>query len=654
LRPLAAADVLTLVAGRLGVDRLPEPVTAMILDKAAGHPLFSEQLAYSLRDSGLLVLRGNACWLAPGADLRTATLPPTLQAAIIQRIDRLTPMQQTTIKVAGLIGQSFMARQLQAVYPTADAPAAIDDDLAVLDQLDLTPRDHSTPEPTYRFKHIVIQEAAYSLMLASQRRPLHRAVAEWYEQVYAPDLVPVYPLLAHHWRAALDGDAPDAAIAGKAIDYLGKAGEQAARNNANIEAAAFYQDAVGLLALLPETAERNALELTLQLALAGALSVTRGYSAPEVKRAYDRARALTQEMGPAPQRLMVLGGLVQFYSLAGEWRIARDLAEQLVASFEALGDPTQLGGSQYGGLSLILYYMGELAEARAQAERAIACYDPVRHSALAAVFGRDPGVSAYNTLASVLWSLGFPDQAVAAGERALALAREVAHPPSIAFALGSLTGIYLFRREVAPALACLDSALVEVAASGDSPFFAGAGANFRALALALQGDGAGSLAQGRQGLAIYRAAGARAANTSAFFVMGMAHALLGQFAEGLQAVDEGLALADSMGEYCWQSELFRVRGELLLRQNPDNPAAAEEAFAQALASARRLQARSGELRAAVSLARLWRRQNRQREAHALLHEIYDWFTEGFDTPDLREARALLDALRQDPAAQVTA
>jgi class 3 adenylate cyclase/tetratricopeptide (TPR) repeat protein len=653
LRPLPAADIATLVAMALGVERLPEPVTSMILDKAAGHPLFSEELACSLRDSGLLVTRGNTCLLAPGADLRSATLPPTLQAAIIQRIDCLSPSQQTIIKVAGVIGQRFLPQQLQAIYPAAEAPASLDADLAVLDRLDLTPRDPGAAEPAYHFKHIVIQEAAYSLMLASQRRPLHRAVAEWYEATYAADPVPVYPLLAHHWRAALEGAPPDPATAGKAIDYLQKAGEQAARNNANVGAAAFYQDAVDLLPALPETAERNALELALQLALAGALSVTRGYSAPEVKRAYDRARALTQEMGPTPQRLMVLGGLIQFYSLAGEWRIARDLAADLVASFEALGDPTQMGGSQYGGLSLILYYMGELAEARVQAEKAIVCYDPVRHRHLAAVFGQDPGVNAYNYLGAVLWTQGFPDQALVAGERALALARELAHLPSLVFTLYFLAGIHLFRREVAEGLAYLDSGDAEVAALGDSPFFTGASTNFRAMALAWQGDGAGSLAQGRRGLAIYRASGSRAATTTAFATLGQAHALLGQYTEGLQAVGEGLDLAESMGEYCWKPELFRVRGELLLGQDPANPAAAEAAFQQAIASARRQQARSLELRAAVNLARLWRSQ-RPREAEALLREIYDWFTEGFATPDLREARALLDALRQDLTPSVTA
>lgn len=248
LDPLSPTDALALVCQRLGVDRLPEPVAALIQEKAEGHPFFSEELAYALRDSGLIHIVPNGggpatCLLSPDAgDLHELSFPDTVQGVIISRIDRLSPTQQLTLKVASVIGRTFAERLLRDIYPIEADKPALADTLRTLEQLDLTLLERPEPELTYVFKHIITQEVAYNLMLFSQRRQLHRAVAEWYETTHAADLSPYYALLAHHWQGADE--------VAKVIDYLEKAGEQALRSYANREALDFFAQA---LALEPRT-----------------------------------------------------------------------------------------------------------------------------------------------------------------------------------------------------------------------------------------------------------------------------------------------------------------------------------------------------------------------------------------------------------------
>ncbi len=239
LQPLAASDTIGLVCQRLCVDALPEPVTTLILEKAEGHPFFSEELAYALRDSGVLQIADRRAHIAPGVDIKTLNLPDTVEGVVTSRIDLLTPGQQLTVKVASVIGRIFAYRVLEQVHPVSSDRPRLPDYLNHLQNLDVTPLVTPPPDLSYMFKHIITQEVAYNLLLFEQRRQLHRAVAEWYERGFARDLSPYYPLLAHHWLNASQSSPSDPATI-KALDYLEKAGEAALRNYANREAVDYF------------------------------------------------------------------------------------------------------------------------------------------------------------------------------------------------------------------------------------------------------------------------------------------------------------------------------------------------------------------------------------------------------------------------------
>jgi predicted ATPase/class 3 adenylate cyclase len=654
LGALAPDDVAAVVAQRLGVTRLPEPVSALIRQRAEGHPFFSEELACALRDAGWISVSGGECRVAPGVDLSAITFPDTLHGVIISRIDRLAPSQQVTLKTASVIGRLFSAGLLHAIHPLALAPEALAGELDVLDRLDLTPLYQREPERAYLFKHVITHEATYYLMPEGQRRPLHRAVAEWYEQTHAHDLAASYPLLAYHWQRAL-GDAPsDPELINKTIDYMQKAGAQAARNNANPEAVRFYQDALALLARLPETPERNLRELEFLLALVGPLVVTRGPAAHVVREVYDRAYALAEGGAATPSLLPVLYGLIRFHVGRAEYQEARTLADRLVHLAESMGDAEHLGGSHYAGVGYSLFNLGELATARAALEHAIALYDPDRHGHLAFQYGRDPGEGALDLLAIVLWVMGYPDQALERSAQALALAQRLKHPTTLGSALGYAAQLHVLRGEAQAGLAEADT-LLTLATEHAAPVMSIGGALYKARALGALGRGAEGLTLFHEGLAIYQSTGA-ASNAQVLCPLAEICLQAGQIAEGLAAADEGLRVVVERGERWLEAELYRLRGELLLAQNPPAPkgasqeahAEAERCFAEALAVARRQDAKGWELRAAVSLGRLRLRQGQRAEAQALVAGVYGWFTEGADTGDLRAARDLLAELAGDP------
>jgi predicted ATPase/class 3 adenylate cyclase len=646
LGALPPDDVAALVAQRLGVTGLPAPVTALIRQRAEGHPFFSEELACALRDAGWISVAGGECRVAPGVDLSAVTFPDTLHGVIISRIDRLAPSQQVTLKTASVIGRLFLVRLLQAIHPLDLAPEALAGELDVLDRLDLTPLYEPEPEPAHLFKHVITHEATYYLMPEGQRRPLHRAVAEWYEEAHAADLAAFYPLLAYHWRHAL-GDAPsDPDLIAKTLDYMQKAGAQAARNNANPEAVRFYQDALALLALLPATPERDLRELEILLALVGPLVVTRGPAAPGVREVYDRAYALAEAGAATPSMLPVLYGLIRFHVGRAEYQEARSLADHLVHLAESMGDAEQLGGSHYVSMAYSLFNLGELATARAALEQAVRLYDPARHGHLAFQLGRDPGEGALDLLAILLWVLGYPDQALERSAQALALARQLNHPTTLGSALGYAEQLRVLRGE-APAALAETEALLALSAEHAAPVLAVGGALYKARALAALGRTAEGLALFREGSAIYESTGAAG---TAQILCPLAEICLraGQIAEGLAAADAGLRVAEERGERWLEAELYRLRGELLLAQDPPDRAEAERCFTEALAVARRQEAKGWELRAAVSLGCLRQRQGQPAAAQALVAEVYDWFTEGHDTGDLCAARDLLDELAGKP------
>jgi predicted ATPase len=383
-------------------------------------------------------------------------------------------------------------------------------------------------------------------------------------------------------------------------------------------------------------------ELGMQLALGAALIVTKGYAALEVGHAYTRARELCHQVGDTAHLCPVLYGLWGFYHLRGEMLTTRELAAQLLTLAQRQHNQAfLLQGHRAMGDSL--YWLGDFVPALAHLEQGMALYDPQQHRTHTALYGQDPGTGCLAYAALVLWRLGYPDQALHRSHEALTLAAELSHPFNLTHALGYAVMLHLDRREWHMAQEQNEAMMALATEQGFAPRVALA-ARYRAvLVLRTQGQGEEIIAILHQNLAARRATGLppRAGQLA---TLAEAYRHAGQLEEGLRLVAEALAVADTTGERVAETELHRLRGEFLLALSADNLAEAEACFQQALAVARRQQAKSLELQAAMSLSRLWQCQGKRAEARGLLAPIYGWFTEGFDTADLQEAKALLEAL----------
>jgi predicted ATPase len=406
-----------------------------------------------------------------------------------------------------------------------------------------------------------------------------------------------------------------------------------------------------VLATLPDTPERAQQELVMQTTLGLALIATKGYAAPEVLQAYERARGLCQQVGDTPQRFQVLRELWYFYLLRMELRTARELGEQLLTLAQHVGDPALLLEAHYA-LGNTLNYLGELASAQAHFAQGIALYDPEQHWSHAARYGQDPGVACRAYAAATLWWLGYPDQALQRSHEALTLAREPAHPYSLGFALFFAAMLHQFRREWPLTQERAEAAIALSAEQGFVHWGAGgtilwgwALAERYAEPVAGQEQEEEGMARMHQGLAAWQATGPEAVRPYFLALLAMASAKVGQLEEGFTRLDEALAVAHDRGECRWEAELYRLKGEVLLVHAAEHHTEAETCFRQALVIARRQEAKSWELRAALGLARLGQRQGKRNAAHAWLAPIYGWFTEGFDTADLQEAKALSDELQ---------
>jgi predicted ATPase len=382
--------------------------------------------------------------------------------------------------------------------------------------------------------------------------------------------------------------------------------------------------------------------LTLYIGLGAALQVTKGQAAPEVERAYIQARALCQQVGETPQLVPVLLGLYRFYLVRSQFHTARELGETLLRLAQHADDPALTVLAHYV-LGMTWFWLGALPLARQHLEEGIARYTPDQSRALVFRMGIDPGVGCRAYAAWTLWLLGYPEQAMARLHNALALAHELSHPYSLAYTRFWAAEVYQLYRNV-PAVYEHAEAAVALSTEQGFPLWAAVGTSIRGWALAQQGQGETGMAQVRQGVAAWRATSATMFVPYLCTLLADVSAHLGYLEDGLQALAEAHTLVEQHEERFWEAEIYRLRGVLLLRQ-PGTPQAEAGAWLQrALDVARRQQAKSLELRAAMSLARLWQQQGKQAEACELLAPIYDWFTEGFDTADLQEAKALLETL----------
>jgi predicted ATPase len=440
-------------------------------------------------------------------------------------------------------------------------------------------------------------------------------------------------LVAQHYTAA--------GCTAQAVIYWQRAGQQAGDRSAYLEAISHLTTGIELLKTLPETPEHTQQALTLHIALGAALLMTKGPGAPEVEHAYTQARALCQQVGETPELAPVLLGLWRFYLARPRLHTTREIGETLLRLAQHAYDPALAVIAHYT-LGATGMWLGALPAARQHLEAGIALYTPDQRCARVFHIGQDPGVACRALAAQILWLLGYPEQALACRHEALALAHELSHPYSLTFARLWATIVSQLCRDVS---AVHEQAEAIVALSTEQGFthWAAWGTSLRGWALAMQGQGEEGIAQVRQGIAAWRATGGALGVPYFCTVLAEVSDHLGRTADCFQALAEAHTLVKQHEERWWEAEIYRLRGVLLLK-HPVMQQEAEACFQRAMDVARRQEAKSLELRAAMSLSRLWQRQGKRDEARELLAPLYSWFTEGFDTADLQEAKALLDEL----------
>jgi tetratricopeptide (TPR) repeat protein len=498
----------------------------------------------------------------------------------------------------------------------------------------------------YTFKHVLTQEVTYQSLLRRTRRQYHARLAQVLEAGF-PEVAETQPeLLAQHYTVA--------GLSTQAIRYWHRAGQRAVERSANVEAISHFTQGLEVLKTLPETSEHIQQELILQLALASPLLMIKGHTAPEVEHAYSRALDLCQQIDDSPQRFSALMGLWRFYFSRAQLRTARELSEQCFMLAQRMNDVVLLHEAHLA-LGSTLFHMGELIAARSHLEQGIALYEPQRCRALTFSRGVDTGVTCLSRLAWILWMLGYPEQALACSQRALALAYESSHAYSLGFALHFAALVHQARREAERVQEHAEAVIALSQAQG-FVLWGGGGMFTRGWALVEHGATQEGITQLRQGLSTWWSMENYLGRTQILARLAEAYGKSGQTAEGLRAIEEALATVSQHAEHYHEAELYRLKGQLLLQQAAQGydrhlPATRtaliaeiEACFRQALDIARRQEAKSWELRAAINLSHLLLQQGQRAAAHQLLIQVYEWFTEGFDTPDLQEAQALRTAV----------
>jgi class 3 adenylate cyclase/predicted ATPase len=627
LDPLPPASAGAFLNALLGHDASLTSLKRLLIERTEGNPFFLEESVRTLVETG--VLEGEPGAYRQALRQPTIQVPATVQAVLAARIDRLPPEEKQLLQAAAVIGTEVPLPLLQAI---AELPeGGLHRALAHLQAAEFLYETQLYPERAYTFKHALTQQVAYQSLLTSTRQRYHVQLAQTLEG--HPETMETQPeLLAHHYT--------EAGLAAAAVGYWQRAGERSKARSAYAEAVAHLTKGLEVLQTLPDTLECTQHELDMQVALGQALQVTKGLSAPEVGHAYARARELCQRVGDTTQLFVVLAGLAEFYRARGELEAARELGEQFLALAQNQHDPERLAHA-YSVLGRVLLFLGEFAPAHVHLERALAISAPPGDSFLTSRFDRVARAIAHGPLVWALWLLGYPDQALTRSHAMLTYAQELQHAFILARALHDVMTLHKLRGEANAAQEWAEAALAIATDQGFGQSIALATFT-RGWALAAQGQHEEGMAQMRHGLAARRAEGAGATLTEYPTLLGEAYGRIGQAEEGLRLLAEALAVVDKDPWY--EAELYRIKGELLLRQDVADAPQAEACFQQAIAVARRQQAKSYELRAAMSLSRLWQQQAKRDGARQLLAEVYGWFTEGFHTPDLQEARALLEEL----------
>jgi predicted ATPase/energy-coupling factor transporter ATP-binding protein EcfA2 len=596
---------------------LPDSLVAQIYQRTRGVPLLVEEFTRIISES-----------------VHASDIPATLQDLVLARLSRMSSNREVA-QVAATLGREFHYDILAAVV-SADSQTLLAE-LEKLVSAEILRVKGQPPNSTYVFKHTLLEEALHDALSEEEQKRLHRKIAEATE-VRFPEVAERQPeLLAQHFT--------EAGLDEKAVGYWLKAAIRSRERFANVEAISHLTKGLALLEKLVPSPERDARELELLGLLGTATIATRGYADPEVGPVFDRARALCERLGETPQRFAMMWGNYAFHVVRGDFRLCADLAEEAIEFGERLHDPGILMEAFFlRGLAML--YRGDFSGAHKWCDLSIAKYDDRARTAYwSTLIGEDAGVTNRCYLALSLWHIGYPERALQLSRETLSLAREINHSFSLEYALHHTGWLHPLCR-LGVETEATGEEQIRIATDQGFPFWHATGTLFRAAGLLLQGKLETGLVLLENGLNAYRATGAELALPYYLGVLTEGRIQARRFSDAHRALDEAFILVEKNDDHFQEAELLRLRGVLLLAESSDQKMP-EECFGRAIETARRQKSRSFELRATTSLARVWRAQDRGHEAYEILTAAHGGFTEGFTTPDLVEAAALLEELSDD-------
>jgi DNA-binding winged helix-turn-helix (wHTH) protein/predicted ATPase len=624
---LSERDVAAYLSKRFEGNQPRVGIAPIIHERTEGNPLFMVNVVDYLVELGSLMNR------------ERIEAPPTIQQMIDRNLERLDGDERSMLEAASIVGAEFSAAAVAAALerPLTQVETSCAQ-LARREQFIGAKGTATWPDGTsaarFRFHHSLYEEVLYERVPAGRRMELHRRIAEREEIAFGESVSNIASELAHHYRNAKENN--------KAIHYLTAAGEQAVQRAAHADAVGNLTAAIELLSSLSNGSDCASKELHLQIMLSGTLTAIKGFASPEVKRAYARAHDLCKGLSESFQ-FPALYGLWVYYLTKGELGVARELAEcQFLRLAESVQDPALLlqAHLMVGGT---LLHFGDFATARTHIDQSLALYDSRRHRQLAFIYGQDPGTIGRIYAGLILWYLGFPDQALKKLDDALSLASELQYPLTSAFANGFAAWLHQIRGEVHASRTRAEAAIA-LASEHGFPLPSGMGMIFRGWALAAQRQHDAGIEQIQQGRKICEASGAVLIRPYFLILLAEACRNRKRMKEARAALAEALTSIENNGEHAYEAEILRLQAEFLLADGSHGEAEAERQLRSAIQLARRQKSKSLELRATTTLARLVAKQHRQDEGRAILVEIYNWFREGFDTEDLKQARSVLEQL----------
>ncbi len=616
LKPLNASSARTIVEAIAAQNILAEETITTVVERTGGVPLFVEELTRAVVENDDVKSVGRE-------------IPATLHDSLMARLDRLGAARET-LQLGAVLGTEFAYDLLLAVNPLNETQ--LRRHLLALMDAELLYQRGLLPAATYEFKHALIRDAAYETLLKSRRRELHTHIAQTIEERFPERAVSHPEIAAYHYT--------EAGLIAQAVPYWRKAGRAAIARSAHVEAIAHFRHGIELLGTLPASPERVAEELRLQLMLTTPLAATLGYTHPEVEEACSRARDLCGQESESPRLFAVLGGLFSIYYNRGENTTASELGRRMLVLAERLGDSHLLLWAHYS-IGFNLQAQGEYRSARFHLEQSLALYQPQKSEAYGWV--QNPGPTGLGLLAHVVYTLGYPDQALRRAREALAMARAQGHSYTLAWVLGSIIGVLLRRGDYPEAKELAEERIALCTEQGFLSQLSEATVHY-GFVLVLLGRPEEGVGEIRQGLAVDPRADANQARLWEQYLAALAFAKMGRSTEALSILTDMLPVFERTPNSHMKADFYTLKGDLLLIEGPSQRAEAADNYVHAIEFARQSSDKTAELEATTRLARLLDQQQRRDEARTMLAAVYNWFTEGFDTADLKEAKALLDEL----------